>query len=145
MTWKHILAGLCGFTLGFWFCMPRDITLLPRYEVLVLDSSGKGLPAIYVKQLRQDFAISNQTTSSLATTDSYGRASFTLVRGRTSPLRRAILCGRRMAIQGIHAPCGYLHQITADVPNYVEASRSESDFPLKSRGLLLHIIMQKAP
>jgi hypothetical protein len=142
MTWKHLLAGLCGFAFGFWLCMPRDVVLLPRYEVLMEDASGKGFPLAEVKEFRQDYAISGATSSSIATADSYGRAAFPPVHGRTSPLLRLIICGRLMAAHGVHAPCGYLHQITAEVPGYTEASRTESDLPLKDRGRLLHITMR---
>src|ERR1700728_155320 len=76
MTWKHILAGLCGFGLGFWICMPRDVVLLPRYEVLVQDAFGKGFPLAEVREFRQDYAITAASTSSLAAADSYGRAAF---------------------------------------------------------------------
>jgi len=142
MTWKHILAGICGFALGYWLCMPRDIVLLQRCEVLVTGADGKGLPPIYVKELRQDNAISGETSFSLALTDGYGRTAFPPVRGRTSPLRRLIFCGRLMAAHGVHTPCGYLHDVTVDVPGYVEGSRSESDLPLKGRGHLIHITMR---
>jgi hypothetical protein len=142
MTWKHLLAGLCGFAFGFWLCMPRDVVLLPRYEVLMEDASGKGFPLAEVKEFRQDYAISGATSSSIATADSYGRAAFPLVRGRSSPLRRLVFCGRLMAAHGVHAPCGYLHQITAEVPGYTEALRTESALPLKDRGRLLHITMR---
>jgi len=144
MTWKHLLAGLCGFAFGFWLCMPREVLLLPRYEVLVTVASGRGFPHAEVRQLRQDNAVSAATSSSFATADSYGRAAFPAVRATTSPLRRLILCARLMAAQGIHTPCGYRHQITAEAPGYVEASRSESDLPLKDRGRLLRIAIRPA-
>jgi hypothetical protein len=142
MGWKHYLAGLCGFVLGFWLCMPRNVVLVPRYEVLVEDASGKGLAAAQVEQLRQDYAISGATSFSFATADGWGRAAFPAISGRTSPLRRMIFCGRRMAAQGVHAPCGYLHSFAVEVPGYAEASRSESDLPLRGRGRLVHITMR---
>jgi hypothetical protein len=142
MTWKHILAGLCGFGFGFWLCMPRDVVLLPRYEVLVQDAFGKGFPLAEVREFRQDYAITGASTSSLATADSYGRAAFPPVHGRTSPLLRLIVCGRLMAAHGLHAPCGYLHQIAIEVPGYTEVSRTESELPLKGRGRLIHITMR---
>jgi hypothetical protein len=145
MSWKHYLAGLCGFVLGFWFCMPRNVLLMPRYEVLVEDASGKGLASAQVEQVRQDYAISGTTSFSFSIADSYGRAAFPAVSGRTSPLRRAILCGRQMAAHGAHAPCGYAHSFALDVPGYAEASRSESDLPLQSRGRLLRVTMRAAP
>jgi len=145
MSWKHYLAGLCGFVFGFWFCMPRNIVLMPRYEVLVEDPSGKGLASVRVEQLRQDYAISNTTSFSFSTADSYGRVAFPAVSGRTSPLFRVIFCGRRMATQGIHAPCEYLHQFAVEAPGYVEAGRSESDLPLRSRGRLVRITMRAVP
>ena len=142
MNWKQILAGFCGFAFGFWLCMPRDAVLLPRYEVLVTGPSGKGIPAALVQQTRQDYAISGTTSSSLATADSYGRAAFTPVRGHTSPLFRLILCSRRKVALGLRAPCGYLHQISVQLPGQVEASRSETKLPLKDRGRLLRITMR---
>jgi hypothetical protein len=142
MKWRHLLAGLCGFAFGFWLFMPRSVVLLPRYEVLVTGATGKGFPLAEVTEFRQDYAISGAASSSIATADSYGRAAFPLVRGRTSPLRRLVLCGRLMAAQGVHAPCGYLHQITVEVPGYAEASRSESALPLKDRGRLLRITLR---
>jgi hypothetical protein len=145
MSWKHYLAGLCGFVLGFWFCMPRDVVLMPRYEVLIEDASGKGLASAQVEQLRQDYAISGTTSHSFSTADSYGRAAFPAVGGRTSPLRRVIVCGRQMAAQGVHAPCGYLHSFAVDVPGLAEAGRFESDLPLKGRGRLVRITMRVVP
>ncbi len=121
--------------------MPRDAVLLPRYEVLVADAAGKGLAGAEVKQMREDYAVSGHVSSSLASADSYGRAAFPAVRGRTSPLLRLIVCGRRMVTLGVHAPCGYLHQIAVEVPGYSEAARSESKLPLKGRGNLLRITM----
>ena len=118
------------------------MALLPRYEVLVEDASGKGFPLAEVREFRQDYAITGASTSSLATADSYGRAAFPSAHGRTSPLRRLIVCGRLMAAHGVHTPCGYLHQIAAEVPGYVEASRTESELPLKGRGRLIHITMR---
>ena len=145
MGWKHYLAGLCGFVLGFWICMPRDVVLMPRYEVLVEDASGKGLASAQVEQLRQDYAISGTTSFSFSTADNYGRVAFPAVSGRTSPLFRAIRCGREMAAHGIHAPCGYLHAFNVEAAGYAEASRSESDLPLRSRGRLVRITMRAAP
>jgi len=145
MSWKHYLAGLCGFVLGFWFCMPRNVVLMPRYEVLVEDSSGNGLASAQVEQLRQDYATSGATSFSFSTADSYGRAAFPAVSGRTSPSRQVILCGRQMAAHGVHAPCGYLHGFEVEFPGYVEASRSESDLPLRSRGRLVRITMRAVP
>jgi len=142
MGWKHYLAGLCGFVLGFWGCMPRNVVLMPRYEVLVQDATGKGLTSARVEQLRQDYAISGAESHSFSVADSYGRAAFPAVSGRTSPLLRVISCGRQMAAHGVHAPCGYSHQFAVEVPGYVEASRSESDLPLKSRGRLVLITMR---
>jgi hypothetical protein len=142
MTWKHLLAGLCGFGFGFWLFMPRDAVLLPRYEVLLEDASGKGFPLAEVREFRQDYVISGVTSSSIATADSYGRAAFPVVHGRTSPLRRLIVCGRLMAAHGVHTPCGYLHQIAVEVPGYAETSRTESELPLKGRGRLIHITMR---
>src|SRR4051812_13480512 len=115
MNWKHILAGICGFAFGFWLCMPRDTVLLPRYEVLVLAENGSALPAAHVEQVRRDFAVSGVTSTSRATADSYGRVAFPAVRAHTSPLLRLIVCGRQIAAHGIHAPCGFHQQITADV------------------------------
>ena len=143
MNWKNILAGVCGFAFGFWLCMPRDVVLLPRFEVLVGDVSGKGLAGAEVKQVRQDYAISGSVSSSLSTADGYGRAAFPAVRGHTSPLRRLIVCGRRMATLGVRAPCGYRVQVVAEVSGYAEASRSESKLPLKGRGHLLRITMRQ--
>ncbi|MEO7029464.1 MAG: hypothetical protein ABI147_08665 [Acidobacteriaceae bacterium] len=143
MKWKSIFAGICGFAFGFWLCMPRDTVLLPRYEVLVADAAGKGLAGAEVKQSREDYAISGNVSSSLTSADSYGRAAFPAVRGRTSPLLRLIMCGRRMVTLGVHAPCGYRFQIVAEVPGYAEASRSESKLPLKGRGRLLRITMRQ--
>jgi len=145
MGWKHYLAGLCGFVLGYWLCMPRNVVLMPRYEVLVEDASGKGLASAQVEQLRQDYAISGTTSSSFSTADSYGRAQFPAVSGRTSPLLRIIHCGGQMAAHGVHAPCGYIHSLLVDVPGYAEASRSESDLPLRSRGRFVHITMRRVP
>jgi hypothetical protein len=142
MTWKHILAGLCGFSLGFWFCMPRDVELLPRYEVLVVDAAGKGFAHAYVKESREDHAITGLTTSTLTIADDYGRAAFPLVRGRTSPLLQTIVCVRLMKSSGMHTPCGYSHQITTDIPGYTESSSTEAPLPLKKRGILIRIIMQ---
>ena len=145
MSWRHYLAGLCGFVLGFWICMPRDVVLLPRYEVLVEDASGKGLASARVEQLRQDYAISGAVSHSFSDADSYGRSAFPAVGGRTSPLLRAISCARQMAAHGVHAPCRYLHQFAVEVPGYAEAGRSESDLPLKGRGRLLRITMRATP
>src|ERR1700744_5758992 len=88
--WKHYLAGLCGFVLGFWLCMPRNVVLMPRYEVLVENASGKGLASVQVEQLRQDYVISNTTSFSFSTDDSYGRVAFPAVSGRASPLLRIL-------------------------------------------------------
>lgn len=143
MNWKNILAGVCGFAFGFWLCMPRDVVLLPRYEVLVDDVSGNGLPSAEVKQVRQDYAITGTVSSSLSLADGYGRVAFPAVGGRTSPLLRLIVCGRRMVSFGVHAPCGYRVQIAAEVPGYTEASRSESKLPLKGRGHLLRIVLRR--
>jgi hypothetical protein len=142
MRWKQYLAGLCGFLFGFWICMPRDVQLMPRYEVLVQDANGKGLPAAQVEQLRQDYAISGATSFSFSTADAYGRAAFPAVGGHTSPLLRIIVCGRQKASHGIAAPCGYLHQFVVDAPGYTEASRSESDLPLRDRGRLVRFTMK---
>jgi hypothetical protein len=109
MQWKQYLAGLCGFLFGFWMCMPRDVVLMPRYEVLVTDASGIGASSAVVKQVRQDYAITGAVSSSLATADSYGRVAFPPVPGRTSPLFRLIFCARLKIAGGAHAPCGYLH------------------------------------
>lgn len=143
--WKHYLAGLCGFVVGFWLCMPRNVVLMPRYEVLVEDATGKGLAAARVEQLRQDYAVSGTTSFSFSTADSYGRVAFPAVSGQTSPLLRIIRCGRQMAAHGVHAPCGYVHSFAVDVPGYAEADRSESDLPLRSRGRLVHITMRAVP
>ncbi len=140
MTWKHLLAGIIGFTFGFWFCMPRQTQLLPRYEVLVTDSEGQGIAAAPVIQRRQDFAVTGLTTT-IATADTYGRAAFPAIAARTSPLLRAILCTRLMAQNGIHTPCGYSHQITVDFPNRTESNRTYDPLPLKARGGLIHITM----
>jgi hypothetical protein len=145
MSWKHYFAGLCGFVLGFWFCMPRNVVLMPRYEVLVEDASGKGLASVQVEQLRQDYAISGTTSFSFSTADSYGRVAFPAVSGRTSPLLQVIACGRQMAAHGVHASCGYMHSFAVDAPGYAEASRSESDLPLKSRGRLVRVAMRAVP
>ena len=145
MGWKHYLAGLCGFALGYWFCMPRVVVLMPRYEVLIEDASGQGLASAQVEQLRQDYAISGTTSFSFSTADSYGRAAFPAVSGRTSPLRRVILCGRQMAAHGVHAPCGYLHSFAVGVPGYAQTGRSESDLPLRRRGRLVRITMRAVP
>jgi hypothetical protein len=142
MNWKHILAGICGFAFGFWLCMPRDVVLLPRYEVLVLDENGIAFPSAQVEQVRRDFAVSGLTSSSLATADSYGRAAFPAVRAHTNPLLRLIVCGRQIAAHGIRTPCGFHQQITAEVPGYTEASRSETTPPLKSRGRLLRLTLK---
>src|ERR1700712_1336865 len=141
MNWKQIVAGVCGFSFGFWLCMPRNTPFLPRYEVLVSDVSGKGVAFAPVEQLRQDFALADKETRLLARADSYGRASFLGYGARTSPLRQLIVCGLRMKALGVHAPCGYRHHITAPVPGYSEAWRSESTLPLKGRGQLLQIIL----
>jgi hypothetical protein len=142
MNWKHILAGICGFTFGFWLCMPRDILLLPRYEVLVTDAAGKGFPAVEVHQFRQDNAITGAASSSFATADTYGRAAFPSVGGHTSPLLRLIECGRLLKARGLQTPCGYHHQITVDLPDYTESTRTETDLPLKNRGHLLSIVLR---
>ena len=145
MTWRHYLAGLCGFVLGFWLCMPRNVVLMPRYEVLVEDTSSKGLASARVEQLRQDYAVSGTTSFSFSTADSYGRVAFPAVSGRTSPLLRIIHCGRQMAAHGVHAPCRYVYSFALDVPGYAEAGRSESDLPLRSRGRLVHVTMRALP
>jgi hypothetical protein len=142
MTWKHIVAGLCGFGLGFWFCMPRDVVLLPRYEVLVSANSRKGISEAQVEQVRQDYAITSTVSTSLATADDYGRAAFPAVRGRTSPLLRTVVCVRQMRAHGLHAPCGFSQQIVVEVPGYSEVGRAESKLPLKGRGRLLNITMR---
>lgn len=144
MGWKHYFAGLCGFVFGFWVCMPRNVVLMPRYEVLVQDASGKGLASARVEQLRQDYGISGTTSHSFADADSYGRVAFPGASGRTSPLLQAVACGRQMAMHGIYAPCGYRHEFAVEVPGYAETSRPESDLPLKSRGRLVRITMSRA-
>ena len=141
MTWKHLLAGICGFTFGFWLCMPRAVVWLPRYEVLVVDANGVPFPGSEVRQVREDIAAASST---IATADSYGRAAFPSVHGRPSPLLRLFACERQMATHGIHAPCAYRQQIAAEIPGFVEASRTESDLPLKGRGRLLRITMRPA-
>ena len=125
--------------------MPRNVVLMPRYEVLVQDASGKGLASAQVEQLRQDYAISGTTSFSFSTADSYGRVAFPAVSGRTSPLLQMLACGRQMAAHGVHAPCGYRHEFVVEVPGYAETSRSESDLPLQSRGRLVHVTMRAAP
>jgi hypothetical protein len=142
MGWKHYLAGLCGFMLGFWACMPRNVMLMERYEVLVEDASGKGLRAARVEQVRQDHAVSGTTSHLFADADSYGRVAFPAVSGRTSPLLQVFACGRQMAAHGVHAPCEYSHQFAVEVPGYVEANRAESELPLKGRGRLVLVTMR---
>jgi hypothetical protein len=142
MNWKHILAGFCGFAFGFWLCMPRDAVLQPRWEVLVLDESGHGIAHAAVQEFRQDNVTHLGATSTIQTADSYGRAAFPAVHGRTSPLLRGIACGRQIASQGAHAGCGYFHDITAALDGYVEVARKESDLPLKGRGRLLQLTMR---
>lgn len=143
MNWKHILAGICGFALGFWLCMPRDTVLLPRYEVLVAAENGAPFASAHVEQVRRDFAVSGQTSASLATADSYGRVAFPAVRAHTSPLLRLIVCARQIAAHGVHAPCGFHQQITANVPGCTEVSRTEAPLPLKSRGRLLRLTFKR--
>ena len=91
---------------------------------------------------RQDFAVSAKTSFSFSTADAYGRAAFPAVSGRTSPLLRAIVCGRLKVVSGISAPCGYLHTFTVEVPGYAEVSSTDSALPLQARGRLVRITMQ---
>jgi len=133
---------MCGFSFGFWLCMPRDIELMPRYEVLVTDSAGKGLPFVLVREKRRDFAITRSASYSLATADVYGRAAFSAIQGHTSPLRRLMVCAQEKWARGVNAPCGYLHEIEVRVPGYVEGFRDEAKLPLKGRGRLVRIVMR---
>jgi len=142
MNWKHIIFGAAGFLFGFWACMPREAVLQPRYEVLVINEVGNGLAGARVHELRQDYITHRAGGTSEETADSYGRAAFPAVRMRTSPLLRAIACGRQIASQGAHASCGYHHDITADVDGYTETTRSVCDLPIKSRGKLLTITLR---
>lgn len=142
MTWKRIVTGMCGFSFGFWLCMPRDLELMPRYEVLVTDSAGTGLPFVLVKEKRRDLAITRSAGYSLATADMYGRAAFPAVQGHTSPLRRLGVCAQEKWAHGVDAPCGYIYQIEVQIPGYAEGFRNEQKLPLKGRGRLLRIVMR---
>ena len=122
--------------------MPRDIKLMPRYEVLVTDSAGKGLPFVLVKEQRRDVAITRSAGYSLATADIYGRAAFPAVQGHTSPLRQLVVCAQEKWARGVDAPCGYIYRIEVQVPGYAEGFRDETELPLKGRGRLLRIVMR---
>lgn len=142
MTWKHIVMGVLGFALGYWFCMPRDTTLSPRWEVLVQDGKGRGLAAAEVTRTREsdfDRALNGYT---LQAADSWGRAAFPPVHVRTSPLLRALACVRELA-HSVHGTCGYRQNIVASVPGYVELKRTEEELPLIGRGRLLTITLRK--
>ncbi len=136
MTWKQIVAGICGFVLGFWACMPRELQLAPRYEALVLDAAGKGLAGVRVEQTRRDFAVTDRVSSSSALADAYGRVAFAAVRARSSPLLRAWVCGRRKTTLGVRAECGYSQEIHVGLE---EMSRVETELPLQGRGRLVVI------
>jgi hypothetical protein len=144
MTWKHIVLGVAGFAIGFWACMPREAVLQPRWEVLVVNDVGNGLAGARVRDMWQDYITDRGDGESDQVADSYGRAAFPAVRVRTSPLLRAIACGKQIASQGAHAGCGYYQDIVAEVDGYAEAARSVSDLPVKSRGKLLTITLRPA-
>ena len=144
MTWKHIVLGVAGFAFGFWACMPREAVLQPRWEVLVVNDVGNGLAGARVHELRQDYITHRNDGTSEQIADSYGRAAFPAVRVRSSPLLRAIACGKQVVSQGAHASCGYYEDIVAELDGYAEAARSVSDLPIKSRGKLLMITLRPA-
>lgn len=144
MTWKHILMGVCGFALGLWLCIPRDATLQPRWEVLVHDASGHGIPRAEVTEFRRDNVTPTGETHNIQFADSYGRVAFPPARTHTSPLLRGITCVKLKFAHGAQTPCGYQRWVAVTAPGYVETARRESPLPLKGRGMLLNITMQKA-
>jgi hypothetical protein len=143
MAWKKIVAGVSGFLFGFWFCMPRQALLQPRYEVLVSDASGKGIAGARVWQIQQDHITSRGQATSSAVADSYGRVAFPAVRKRTSPLLRTFACARQK-IASRHEACGYSYNFTVETAGNTEIARSESDLPLHGRGRLLRITLGPA-
>lgn len=142
MTWKHILLGLIGFSLGIWFCYPREMPLQPRWEVLVQDADGHGLPQASVFLTRYDYASGAGRSEALQHADIYGRAAFPAVSAHTSPLFRTIVCAR-LRLSGKQSTCGFYQVIVAAVDGYKETSRKESLLPLKGRGNLLTITLRK--
>jgi hypothetical protein len=142
MTWKHIVMGLVGFSFGLWFCYPREMALEPRWEVLVQDADGHGLLQAEVFQTRYDYATGGGRSETLRQADSYGRVAFPAVSAHTSPLLRTITCVRLKA-SGKKASCGFHQIIVAAADGYVETARQEGTLPLKGRGELLTVTMQK--
>lgn len=142
MTWKHIVLGLLGFSFGVWFCMPRDMSLAPRWEVLVQDGHGRGLAGAEVTWTREaDFAPALNGYT-LQTADAWGRAAFPAVSVHTSPLLRTFACVR-MLVRSVHGTCGYRQNIVAAADHTGELKRTEETLPLKGRGKLLTITLLK--
>ena len=144
MNWKHIVAGLAGFAVGFWLCIPRDTLLQQRWEVRVVDPAGNAIPGASVRELRRDYATGAGESTSLQTADSFGRVAFQAVRVRSSPLLQGAGCAVRMVTKGVQASCRYTQEITVAANGYTEAGRTAQSMRLKERGSLLKITLRPA-